>query len=45
MPDSILTRADYLAFLQYLNSSDSDDEDFLIQGYFGTGKEYLQLAI
>lgn len=45
MPDSILTRADYLAFLQYLNTSESKDEDFLIRRYFGLGKAYLKLAI
>jgi hypothetical protein len=45
MPDSILTRADYLAFLQYLNTSESMDEDLLIRRYFGLGKAYLKLAI
>jgi hypothetical protein len=45
MPESILTRLDYLAFLQYLNTSTSTDEEFLIRSYFGMGKDYLQLAI
>jgi hypothetical protein len=45
MPESILTRRDYLAFLQYLNTSTSTDEDTLIRHYFGSGKAYLNLAI
>ncbi len=45
MPDLILTRLDYLAFLQYLNTSTLTNEEFLICSYSGSGRDYLHLAI